>query len=116
MSEFRYFQSVKGRAVLRYGTGTYIGAVREISGFRWSPKIVQIPKVECTRYVREDRDAVKNGDLIEFTELAAKEKMLADEREAEAEQHKREAEQRDAEALAKLEQEEAEAENQQPRT
>lgn len=66
MSDFRYFRSVPGAAVLRYGTRSYIGCVRTMTGFVWTDEVIAIPALECRRFVREYRRALADKALIEL--------------------------------------------------
>ncbi len=59
-SEFRYFSSVQGRVVPRYGTDTFIGVKRTPSGWEWDEeRVVAIPAAECSRFGREYQNAVR---------------------------------------------------------
>ncbi len=59
-SEFRYFSSVQGRVVPRYGTDTFIGVKRTSSGWGWDEeRVVAIPAAECSRFGREYQNAVR---------------------------------------------------------
>ncbi len=102
MATYRYFQSVPGCAVQRYGTASHIGAIRTPTGFKWSDEIVAVPTVECTRYIREYTQAVRAGELIEFSEQAARTIMVQHEDRRLAEQAAAD-EKRDAEAAAAAE-------------
>ena len=73
----RFFQSVEGRAVARFGSGSpgraceLIGAVRDGNSIVWdTSKIVPLTEQYCQRYVRELNKAVRCGDLVETTKAA----------------------------------------------
>ncbi|MCP4674347.1 MAG: hypothetical protein GY854_02280 [Deltaproteobacteria bacterium] len=63
-NKFRYFSSVQGQVVQRYGTDTFIGVKRTANGWDWNDEsVVPIPETECSRYEREYQNAVRNGAL-----------------------------------------------------
>lgn len=67
-NEFKYYSSVYGRVVPRFGTSSYIGAVMGKDGFEWDEvKIVAIPMTEFARYRKEYTKNVKNGSIMERT-------------------------------------------------
>lgn len=64
--EFRYFKSVEGHIVPRYGTQTYIGArIDKAEGWVWTEDVKRIPTTEVTRYLREYNRALKDGAIVE---------------------------------------------------
>jgi hypothetical protein len=79
---FRYFRSVEGKVVPRYGTATYIGAQRDQKmGWVWDTSaVVRIPEYEVERFAREYRRALAEGAIIECAraDYDAKEKSDAD--------------------------------------
>lgn len=64
---FRYFRSVEGKVVPRYGTATYIGVQRDQKqGWIWDTSaIILVPEYETTRYLKEYRRALADGALVE---------------------------------------------------
>jgi hypothetical protein len=67
-SQFRYFRSVEGKVVGRFGKDSYIGVRRTKEGWDWNTEdVFAIPTEECRRYVREYKRALKSGALIEVT-------------------------------------------------
>jgi hypothetical protein len=74
---FRYFSSVEGRAVQRFGSKGFVGAKRTIDGHEWDVNcIVAISLGELARYGREYGRALAEGSLVERTakEFAAQSK------------------------------------------
>ena len=68
-TEYRYFSSVKGHAVPRWGSEGFIGLKRTPNGWKWDERrVVRIPILEADRYHREYADAIKTGSLLERTE------------------------------------------------
>jgi hypothetical protein len=67
--EFRYFRSVEGYVVPRYGTQSFIGVQRDRAvGWRWdTADVFAIPIADCKRYAREYRRALTTGALVEVT-------------------------------------------------
>ena len=67
---FRYFRSVAGMVVPRYGTVSFIGAMRDkVQGWVWDTDlVVRIPEFETTRYLREYRRALADGALVECSQ------------------------------------------------
>jgi hypothetical protein len=64
----RYFSSVPGHAVARYGTGTTIGASRGPTGYVFNTDVVvAIPEAEFYRYMREYKRALLHKELVERT-------------------------------------------------
>jgi hypothetical protein len=69
--KFKYFRSVKGHVVHRYGTDTLIGVTRGKDGHKWNTeRVVAIPEVEYFRHLKAYRRAVKSGALKESTKSA----------------------------------------------
>lgn len=73
----RFFRSVEGRAVARFGSGSrtraceLIGAVRDGTSIVWdTERVTPLPADYCRRYVRELSRAVQRGDLIEVSREA----------------------------------------------
>jgi len=83
--KFRYFRSVEGRAVPRYGSASGLNGRESLIGARrirrarderlsgmptieWDAAIVLLPESWCVRYSKELRNHLKAGDLIEVTE------------------------------------------------
>ena len=66
---FRYFRSVEGMVVPRYGTATFIGVQRDQKqGWIWDTStIIRVPEYETTRYLKEYRRALADGALVECT-------------------------------------------------
>ena len=64
---FRYFKSVEGMIVPRYGTSTFIGAKRDKTvGWIWdTTRVVRIPESETVRYMKEYRRALADGAMVE---------------------------------------------------
>jgi len=64
---FRYFRSVEGKVVPRYGTAIFIGVKRDkVQGWVWNTDlVVRIPESETTRYLREYRRALEDGSMTE---------------------------------------------------
>jgi hypothetical protein len=64
---FRYFKSVEGRVVPRYGTTTFIGVQRDQKvGWVWDTSaITRVPEYETTRYGKEYRRALSDGSMVE---------------------------------------------------
>ena|GEM_PF-2634085 len=64
---FRYFRSVEGMIVPRYGTTTFIGAKRDKTvGWVWdTARVVRIPESETVRYMKEYRRALADGAMVE---------------------------------------------------
>ena len=64
---FKFFRSVEGKVVPRYGTATFIGALRDNKqGWVWdTTTVVRVPEYEVTRYMREYRRALADGALVE---------------------------------------------------
>lgn len=69
MSEnFKYFSSVFGKVVPRFGTDVYIGCKRTNTGFEWDEKkVVCIPESEIVRYHREYTRVIKEGSIVKRT-------------------------------------------------
>jgi hypothetical protein len=64
----RYFSSVEGAAVPRFGSRSFIGAVRTAKGFSWTPDaVVAVPDEETGRYLREYARVIRAGALRERT-------------------------------------------------
>jgi hypothetical protein len=65
--KMRYFSCVEGRAVPRFGTDTYIGCHRVAGkGFVFDPsKVVAIPEEEVNRRLKDYRNALRRGDIVE---------------------------------------------------
>ncbi len=62
--QYRYFSSVKGHVVQRYGTGVHVGVVRAAGGWEWDEdEVVAIPETECCKYEREYQNAVRHKAL-----------------------------------------------------
>ena len=64
---FRYFKSVDGRAVPRFGQRSYIGCRRGPDGFVWIDRAVSIPTLEVVKYLREYNRALADGSLVEVS-------------------------------------------------
>lgn len=64
---FRYFKSVEGRVVPRFGQRSYIGCRRGPQGFAWSDQAVSIPAIEVVKYLREYNRALADGSLVEVS-------------------------------------------------
>jgi hypothetical protein len=64
---FRYFKSVEGMVVPRYGTATFIGVKRDKTvGWVWdTARVVRIPESETVRYMKEYRRALADGAMVE---------------------------------------------------
>ena len=64
---FKFFRSVEGKVVPRYGTATFIGVLRDNKqGWVWdTATVVRVPEYEVTRYMREYRRALADGALVE---------------------------------------------------
>lgn len=79
---FRYFRSIEGMVVPRYGTATFIGVQRDQKqGWIWDTNaIIRVPEYETTRYGKEYRRALADGALVECSkaEFDAQEKAEAD--------------------------------------
>lgn len=82
--EYKYYRSVEGAVVQRYGQQTYIGVRRGGNQHQWSDKIVRLPMTEFTRFQREYTRAVKAGSLIELNSNA----YIAQQKKIEAEEKK----------------------------
>ena len=68
-TEFKYFSPVPGHVVPRFGTQSYLGAKRIEGKWTWfEDRVIRIPVVEHSRYLREYTNAVRNGALKERTE------------------------------------------------
>ncbi|MHC4736474.1 MAG: hypothetical protein ACYTDW_18745 [Planctomycetota bacterium] len=81
--KFKYFRSVKGHVVHRYGTDTLIGVTRGKEGHKWNTeKIVAIPEVEYLRHLKAYRRAVKSGALKESSKSAFEKQNKEQEAEA----------------------------------
>lgn len=69
MDGSRFFRSVVGHAVARYGhPDLLVGAERDATaegGIRWSEAPVEIPARELSAYAREYARAVRDGSLVE---------------------------------------------------
>jgi hypothetical protein len=66
----RYFSSVRGHAVSRFGhPDLLIGAERDPKaegGLRWeTDRVIEIPEAEFTQHEREYRAALRAGGLVE---------------------------------------------------
>lgn len=76
--EFRYFSSVKGAAVPRFGSTSFIGAARTPRGFAWNlDAVVAVPVEEVNRYLREYNrvlrsDALRERKVVDFEQWQAK--------------------------------------------
>ncbi len=70
MSEtFHYFRAVKGKAVPRYGSGSFIGATRGKQGFTINPTVVvAIPHKEFLPHQKAYRSALRHKSLAKATE------------------------------------------------
>jgi hypothetical protein len=64
---FRFFRSVEGKVVPRYGTATFIGVQRDNKiGWIWdTTSVIRVPEYEVNRYMREYRRALSDGSLVE---------------------------------------------------
>jgi hypothetical protein len=71
--KFRYFRSVEGSVVPRWGTPSFIGVRRVPSkGWEWNTeKVVSVPEYETIKYLREYNRALKDGSIIEVSKPAA---------------------------------------------
>lgn len=66
--KLKYFSSVKGHAVSRYGTREFIGATRGKDGHVWdTDAVTAIPEAEYYRYLREYTRAIKSKSLKKRT-------------------------------------------------
>lgn len=66
--ELKYFSSVFGKAVPRFGTDGWIGAIRKKDGFIWDEsEITAVPMTEYRRYLREYTRVLKEGSILERT-------------------------------------------------
>lgn len=64
--KLRYFKSVKGHVVPRYGTDTMIGVVRFGNRWEWDlDKITAIPEDEIKRSGKAYRRALRDGSIVE---------------------------------------------------
>jgi hypothetical protein len=59
----KFFASVPGFLVTRYGTGLPIGATIGKQGVEWNDEVTAIPDDEAARYVREYAQHVAGGEL-----------------------------------------------------
>ena len=77
---FRYFRSIVGHLVPRFGTRDFIGARRDpAEGVKWdTDAVVRIPETEYNRYLREYRRILAAGGLVEVTKTAYDESELGD--------------------------------------
>lgn len=70
MDGSRFFRSVKGHAVARYGhADLLVGAERDATaegGIRWSEDPVEIAAAELAAYPREYARAIRDGSLVEL--------------------------------------------------
>jgi hypothetical protein len=82
--KFKYFKSVEGHVVQRYGTDTYIGVARVNGKHVWNTKrAVAIPEVEYLRHLKAYNRAVKDKSIIVATKKEYEEQNKAQEAEAE---------------------------------
>ena len=66
---FHYFRAVQGKAVPRYGSGSFIGATRGKKGFTINPKVVvAIPRKEFLPYQKAYRSALRHKSLAKATD------------------------------------------------
>lgn len=69
MAGYSYYGPVAGRVVERYGTGTFIGALKTKTKFVQDLAIVvRVPADEHEKHSRSYAQAVHHGDLVERTE------------------------------------------------
>lgn len=65
---YRYFSSVEGHVVGRFGSTSFIGVRRGPDGWVWvTDDVYRIPIIEINRYVREYKRALADGSLKEVT-------------------------------------------------
>jgi hypothetical protein len=69
--KFKYFRSVEGHVVDRYGTDRSIGVARVEGQHVWdTERVVAIPETEYLRHLKAYRRAVKSGALKVSTKAA----------------------------------------------
>ena len=66
--KLRYFKSIHGKVVPRFGTERFIGCKHNGKDWEWSDKLVSIPASECDAYLVEYKRAIKTKTLIECNE------------------------------------------------
>lgn len=108
---FRYLQSVKGHAVRRFGSTSYIGCTRTPERFVWHEEPTAIPEAEFDLYARDYLIELRAQRLVELSETAARELIEKGERERDQADRAALKEMRDKEAaeIAKARETEADA-------
>jgi hypothetical protein len=67
--KFRYFKSVEGKVVQRYGTERFIGCKYIDGDWKWkTDRVVSIPETECNQYKMEYDRAIKERSILECNE------------------------------------------------
>lgn len=63
--KMHYLRAVEGRAMARFGSGTFIGCVRTKTGHRWNTDaVVVITETEYKPHRKAYRRAIKTGDVL----------------------------------------------------